>query len=120
LTATDRGLFALPRENKDSHLDGGNLLLQHAEELPVEPASRLWFPADHWTTLIAFGLVIHATAFKVISRLPGYPSKFASERDAIIEAIEKAQRMVPNERFGNGCLAAANFAWPCDTATQTR
>jgi hypothetical protein len=31
----------------------------------------LWTPTDHWATLIAFGLVIIATALKVISRFPG-------------------------------------------------
>ena len=31
----------------------------------------LWSRTDHWATLIAFGLVIIATALKVISRFPG-------------------------------------------------
>ena len=31
----------------------------------------LWSRADHWATLIAFGLVIIATILKVISRFPG-------------------------------------------------
>jgi hypothetical protein len=31
----------------------------------------LWTRADHWATLIAFGLVIIATVLKVISRFPG-------------------------------------------------
>lgn len=30
----------------------------------------LWSRADHWATLIAFGLVIVATALKVIRRFP--------------------------------------------------
>jgi hypothetical protein len=31
----------------------------------------LWTRTDHWVTLIAFGLVIIATALKVVSRFPG-------------------------------------------------
>lgn len=31
----------------------------------------LWSRTDHWATLIAFGLVIIATALKVFSRFPG-------------------------------------------------
>jgi hypothetical protein len=31
----------------------------------------LWTRTDHWLTLIAFGLVLAATALKVISRFPG-------------------------------------------------
>jgi hypothetical protein len=31
----------------------------------------LWTRTDHWATLMAFGLVVIATALKVISRFPG-------------------------------------------------